>query len=244
MARRSRKTQRRQRRRQNGGGWGFDGPAFAPAGGMAPESARALTDDCAVLERPAPSVTPTGAWSQAGGACGSCAVMAPPMVGGAWPFNMFTKKENGENPSSSSTDVSEPLPTLNELPVEGNSPLPPLAGGRRKSRKQRGGGGGGGGYGFQLNNDLGKVYASLPVGPCPSTPQRGGAATGTVSLGDASLVSYPAGYGYSPSSAMEVNNGTAHFLAQQPYGKHCMGGGGRTRKNKKSHRKSHRKSHH
>lgn len=60
------KWRRQTRKQQRGGGWGFNGPAFAPAGGMAPESARALTDDCAFPARPAPQV---------GGACGSCGPM-------------------------------------------------------------------------------------------------------------------------------------------------------------------------
>ena len=61
-------------------------------------------------------------------------------------------------------------------------PAPQLGGrrNRNRSRKPRGGcccglvqgggGGGTGGHGFELNNSLGKVYASLPVGPCPATP--------------------------------------------------------------------------
>ena len=261
MARKSRKTQRRrqqkggrfrssERSKQNGGGWGFDGPAFAPAGGMAPESARALTDDCAVLDRPAPAVVPTGAWVQTGGACGSCAIMAP-QVGGNFIENLFGGKPEEKEKGTGASDVAEPVI---ETPVSSEvntntlpSATPALAGGaRRKSRKarrsrrQRGGGGGGGGYGFQLNNDLGKVYANLPVGPCPSAPQRGG---GVTSLGDAALVSYPAGYGYGPASAMEVNNGTAHFLAQIPYGKQCMGGGARKATGGKGGARRHRKSH-
>lgn len=260
MPRKSRKTQRRRQQKggrfrsserstQNGGGWGFDGPAFAPAGGMAPESARALTDDCAVLDRPAPAVVPTGAWvqtggsmatpNQGGGACGSCAIMAP-QVGGNFIENLFGGKPEEKEKGTGASDVAEPVI---ETPVSSEvntntlpSATPALAGGaRRKSRKQYGGGGGGGGYGFQLNNDLGKVYATLPVGPCPSALQRGG---GVTSLGDAALVSYPAGYGYGPASAMEVNNGTAHFLAQIPYGKQCMGGGARKRSGRKSHWKS------
>lgn len=247
MVRKSRKTQRRQRRRQQrGGGWGFTGPAFAPAGGMAPEMARALTDDCAVLDRPAPSVTPTGAWSQAGGACGSCAVMAPQVqqVGGMWPFDGLF----GSNPEEPKEGEEEENPTTSSNIINTNPtnvstggvaiPVAQAGGRRRKSRRgrgrrQRGGGGGGGGYGFTLNNDLGKVYAATPVGPCPSG-QRGGDA--------ASVVSYPAGYGYGPSSAMEVGGGTAHFLAQIPYGKQCMGGGGRRRgrKSRRHGRKGHK----
>jgi len=188
-----------------------------------------------------------------------------PQVGGNFIENLFGGKPEEKEKENGVSDVAEPViesPISSEVNM--NTPpsaTPALAGGaRRKSRKarrsrrQRGGGGGGGGYGFQLNNDLGKVYANLPVGPCPSAPQRGG---GVTSLGDAALVSYPAGYGYGPASAMEVNNGTAHFLAQIPYGKQCMGGGARKatggkggrrtrrsggRKHRKSHRKSNRKS--
>jgi hypothetical protein len=180
-----------------------------------------------------------------------------PQVGGDFIENLFGGKPEEKEKENGVSDVVEPVieaPVSSEVNM--NTPpsdIPALAGG------QRGGGGGGGGYGFQLNNDLGKVYANLPVGPCPSAPQRGGA----VSLGDASLVSYPAGYGYSTASAMEVGNGSAHFLAQIPYGKQCMGGGARKptggrggarkptggkggrrtrRSGGRKHRKSHKKS--
>ena len=69
-----RKSRRAPRRRQHGGGFAFDGPAFAPAPGFAPEAARTGYDGCTMeLPRPAPQV---------GGACTSCgAVMAPlPMI--------------------------------------------------------------------------------------------------------------------------------------------------------------------
>jgi hypothetical protein len=93
---------------------------------------------------------------------------------------------------------------------------------------QLGGGGGGGGYGFALTNDLGKVYASLPVGACPSAASQHGGAN----MMDTRAIdnSYSAGYGYGKESAMEVGGGTAHFLAQLPYGRQCMGGGARRRK--------------
>jgi hypothetical protein len=42
---------------------------------------------------------------------------------------------------------------------------------------------------------------------------------------------------------MEVNNGTAHFLAQIPYGKQCMGGGARKATGGKGGARRHRKSH-
>jgi hypothetical protein len=255
MVRKSRKTQRRHRRhrrQQRGGGWGFNGPAFAPAGGMAPLEARAVTDDCAVLDRPAPSVTPTGAWSQGGGGCSSCAVLAPPIAQSGGGFLNFLGLGDA---SANAMDMPEPIEEVSPASTNADGGSAVLVGGSRyrksrKGRKQRGGGGGGGGYGFQLNNDLGKVYAALPVGPCPSG-QRGG--------GDASVVSYPAGYGYSTASAIEEGNGSAHFLAQIPYGKHCMGGGARKatgghggrrkshsrhrKGSRKSQRKGHRKSH-
>jgi hypothetical protein len=250
MARRNRRTRSRRtrkQRRQRGGGWGFNGPAFPPAGGMAPESARAMTDDCAVTARPAPSVTPTGAWSQSGGGCGCAAVLAP-QRGGVWynPATWFspsaapapapgplagidnsraTEEEQKRNMAAGTPDefipasgVPEAPPTGTGMPGENNNGtgMPEGLPNGTGMPGQVGGGGGGGGYGFMLDNTLGKVYGDLHVGACPS--QRGG---------DGSVVSYPAGYGYGPSSAMEVGNGTAHFLAQIPYGKHCMGGGAR-----------------
>lgn len=250
---RSRKHSRKQK--QRGGGWGFTGPAFAPAGGMAPEASRALTDDCVVLDRPAPSVTPTGAWSQSGGGCGSCSIMAPqPQVGGFSllnPSSWFGGVSGEQSPSSDTAEVDMTSASTIVSPVDETVPVPSgMTGGRRhrKHRKQRGGGGGTGGYGFVLDNTMGgKVYSGLTVGSCPSAPQRGGGP----SLGDASIVSYPAGYGYAPASAIEEGGGSAHFLAQIPYGKQCMGGGARkatrgiggARKRKsRRHRKSHKKS--
>lgn len=71
MARKTVRRSRRSHRRQHGGGFAFDGPAFLPAGGMAPEAARTFTDDCVAPERLAPQV---------GGACGSvgCGVVPDP----------------------------------------------------------------------------------------------------------------------------------------------------------------------
>jgi hypothetical protein len=128
--------------------------------------------------------------------------------------------------------------------------------GRRTARAQRGGacnscsapaqlyaqsqqvGGGSGGYGFQLSNELGKVYPALTVGACP------GAQTGGASMADARVIdSYPAGYGYGPESVREINSGTAHYLDQISYGRQCMGGGARRRRNRKGSRKAHRKAH-
>lgn len=74
MVRKSAKRSRRSTRRQHGGGWGFDGPAFQPASGMAPEAARTGYDECSMgVDRPAPQV---------GGACGSCVIPAPQRGGG------------------------------------------------------------------------------------------------------------------------------------------------------------------
>jgi hypothetical protein len=73
MVRHSRRMRRtRKGRKQQGGGWSYNGPAFQPAVGMAPEAARAAIDTgCDAPARPAP---------QLGGGCGCMA--APPMRGG------------------------------------------------------------------------------------------------------------------------------------------------------------------
>jgi hypothetical protein len=103
-------------------------------------------------------------------------------------------------------------------------PAPQLGG-----RKQRGGGGGTGGHGFELNNSLGKVYASLPVGPCPAAPvatQLGGASDHEL-LG---LQSYPSGY----SLGRAVSTDSAHYLDPVRYDRSCMGGGARKRTHKRN----------
>jgi hypothetical protein len=72
MAKHSRRMRRTRRRSQRGAGWGFNGPAFQPVAGMAPEAARAAVDTgCDYPERPAPQV---------GGGCGCMA--APPLQRG------------------------------------------------------------------------------------------------------------------------------------------------------------------
>jgi len=118
-----------------------------------------------------------------------------------------------------------------------------------------GGGGGTGGYGFELTNELGKVYTSLPVGPCPAQPvatplpsQAGGMAPigegGAIAASsvvpppgsDAALreiVSYPSGYAL--GHPYSTKNESAHFLEPVRYDRSCMGGGSRKRR---SHRKS------
>jgi hypothetical protein len=134
-----------------------------------------------------------------------------------------------------------------------------LVGGRRSARRSRraqhggacgggctpgiqyGGGGGTGGYGFALTNELGKVYPLLTVGACPSAAQRGGANMMETRAIDNN---FSAGYGYGKESAVEVGGGTAHFLAQLPYGRQCMGGGARSaRRGKKSHKRSRHSRH-
>jgi hypothetical protein len=123
-----------------------------------------------------------------------------------------------------------------------------------KARRMVGGGGGTGGYGFELTNDLGKVYTSTPVGACPAQPvatplvaQAGGmspiaasgtmaAATPTASL---SLISsYPSGYALGrPYSTV---NDSAHFLEPVRYDRSCMGGGSRRGNRKQRSRKQKR----
>ncbi len=125
-----------------------------------------------------------------------------------------------------------------------------------------GGGGGTGGYGFDFgNNELGKVYASLPVGPCPAQPvatpltQAGGmapigeggaiaATTGVPPPGsDAALreiVSYPSGYAL--GHPYSTKNESAHFLEPVRYDRSCMGGGSRKRRSSRKSKKSSKKS--
>jgi hypothetical protein len=97
---------------------------------------------------------------------------------------------------------------------------------------QKGGGSGNGGFGFVLDNSLGKVYHSLPVGPCPpvpvanALPQRGGAA-----VDDYGIVSYKTGYGYNDTSP--VSTSSAHYLNQISYDRTCGQTGGK-RKNRKT----------
>lgn len=100
---------------------------------------------------------------------------------------------------------------------------------------QAGGGGGTGGHGFELNNSLGKVYASLPVGPCPAAPvatQLGGASDHEL-LG---IQSYPAGY----ALGRPVSTDSAHYLDPVPYDRACMGGA-RKRTHKRSRKNRSRK---
>jgi hypothetical protein len=122
-----------------------------------------------------------------------------------------------------------------------NGAMPPAMlqrGGIATSPAQRGGGGGTGGYSTVLSNELGKVHAGFDVRPCPSAPaptQVGGERS------PLDLVSYPTGYGYSPSSV--VSTSSAHYLDQQGYNKTCSGGYRKSRKGSRKSRKGSRKSH-
>jgi hypothetical protein len=133
------------------------------------------------------------------------------------------------------------------------SPAGAMRGGVRRSRKQQrgggcgclaappmqaGGGSGTGGYAVDVgSNDLGKVYADLPKGPCPvAVPQRGGAGAAT----DADIYgisSYSAGYGFGPSGVMSTDS--AHYLDPLGYDKTCQGGARKTRRARKG-RKAHK----
>jgi hypothetical protein len=109
------------------------------------------------------------------------------------------------------------------------------SGGRYRS--QSGGGSGTGGYGFVLNNDMGKMYADVRPGPCPSSQTGGGEAI--------PMSSYSAGYGF--GNPYSTPNGSAHFFEQQAYAaKTCMGGGARRKakdsRKAKGSRKAHRKA--
>jgi hypothetical protein len=107
---------------------------------------------------------------------------------------------------------------------------------------QRGGASGTGGFTFTLNNDLGKVYADLPRGSC-NLPQRGGAAPIGISESNGQIVSHPAGFGYSPASAFEAKDGSAHFLEQISYAKTQAGGRRRSRRSRRSRSRRSRRSH-
>jgi len=106
---------------------------------------------------------------------------------------------------------------------------------------QRGGGGGTGGYGFQLDNTLGKVYHSLPVGPCPATPVATPLGTvplyqqgGSDSYRDlAAIDSYKTGYEFGPRGV--VSTSSAHYVDPIGYDRTCKGGArrNRTRKQRK-----------
>jgi hypothetical protein len=107
---------------------------------------------------------------------------------------------------------------------------------------QKGGGAGTGGYSFNLTNELGKVYTSLPVGACPV--QTGGGGSNPAPIGsDAALreiVSYPNGYAL--GHPFSTRNESAHFLEPVRYDRSCMGGGSRRRRqNRKQKNRRNRK---
>lgn len=135
---------------------------------------------------------------------------------------------------------------------------PPQLGGRRRTQRgggcgcgsvssssrmvggssQRGGGAGTGGHSFSLTNELGKVYASLPVGACPV--QAGGSAPIGSDAALRGIDSYPSGYAL--GHPFSTRNESAHFLEPVRYDRSCMGGGSRSsRRNRKQKNRRNRK---
>lgn len=130
---------------------------------------------------------------------------------------------------------------------------PPQLGGRRLTQRggsgngtsrmvggaQRGGGAGTGGHSFSLTNELGKVYASLPVGACPV--QAGGSAPIGSDAALRGIDSYPSGYAL--GQPFSTRNESAHFLEPVRYDRSCMGGGSRSssRRNRKQKNRRNRK---
>jgi hypothetical protein len=106
-----------------------------------------------------------------------------------------------------------------------------------QQQQQRGGASATGGHSLLMTNEFGKVHADVMKGSCV-LPQRGGSGSSDGSASNGSIVSYPAGFGYDTRSVNEINNGTAHFLAQLPYGRHMMGGKKRQNRRQKSQKKS------
>lgn len=101
-----------------------------------------------------------------------------------------------------------------------------------------GGGAGTGGHSFSLTNELGKVYASLPVGACPV--QAGGSAPIGSDAALREIVSYPSGYAL--GHPFSTRNESAHFLEPVRYDRSCMGGGSRSsRRNRKQKNRRNRK---
>jgi hypothetical protein len=107
MARKSRRGASRRSRRQHGGGWSFDGPAFAPTAGMAPEAARTAMDDCAPPPpRPAPQV---------GGACVACGTIMAPQVGGGGGSGGYMPILNNDLGKFHAGYLSGPCPTARQV---------------------------------------------------------------------------------------------------------------------------------
>lgn len=80
---------RTQRKQQKGGAWGFTGPAFTPATGMAPIEARtSYGDSCMFPVRPAPQV---------GGGCGACGLgqLGGGSGTGGYGFDLTNNSMNG-----------------------------------------------------------------------------------------------------------------------------------------------------
>jgi hypothetical protein len=98
---------------------------------------------------------------------------------------------------------------------------------------QSGGGSGTGGYGFTLNNDMGKVYADVTRGPCPTSVQTGGGPGLPAEIAN----SYSAGYGFGPAGVVQSSSAT--YLDRSDYGRTCQGGGRRrsTKRNRKTRRR-------
>jgi hypothetical protein len=122
----ARRTQRR-RRQQKGGAWTFDGPAFTASAGV-PVEARTSTSDCAEGPRSVPAVVPAGAWTQRGGACGSCAGAWPPVQAGG-------SSGNGGYGFVLNNDLGKVYGDI----AKGSCVLPQRGAGRVRQRKQRGG---------------------------------------------------------------------------------------------------------
>ncbi len=169
-------------------------------------------------------------------------------------------------PLEARTFVSDCLPRRDAAPMDmavqqqgGSKPTAGQGGGAcgcmaqpPMMKQQMGGGAGTGGYGFVItDNSLGKVYDNLSTGACPpaaTSPtlaqfaaQAGGAAPiqapGVQDPKLYGVVSYPVGYGY--TTPVQVNGQS--YMDPARYDRTCSGGG-RRRRQRKSHRKSHRKT--
>ena len=101
---------------------------------------------------------------------------------------------------------------------------------------QTGGGSGTGGFGFMLSNDLGKVYADVTRGPCPTSVQTGGGPGLPAEIAN----SYSAGYGFGPAGVVQSSSAT--YLDRSDYGRTCQGGGRHRRSTKKSRKTRRRKT--